>query len=291
MKMKILAILLMIPFTFAFSGSVDLWYGGQFNGFAWDDVMVVAPGEWVNIPVYALSQNDDVVVADMMVPLGINKAYIDQINVENCQMYYPVSDWDVATFANENDEFQEGWSSLSFMGFSQIFSEDSPYGYFEVPTKIMSFNVHIIEDEALLNQVVMDAIGSGSDPRQGAANMGSISGDENFQINEHFATFLFSPVGIEDEAPVPDVYFLADNYPNPFNPTTLMKYGIPEDANVTIEVFDILGRRVSTLVNNEPQQAGYHQVYFDGDNLASGMYFFRMQAGDFHDTKKMMLLK
>jgi len=290
MQRKILVLLMLIPFTFAFGNSVELWYGGQFSGFSWDDVMVVQPGQDVDISVYALCDNPEMRIADMMVPLGINKTYIDGFNVDDCQMYQPLSEWDVATFGNANDEFEEGWSSLSWMGFAQIYSEDSPWAHFEAPTKIMSFNVHIVDDETLLNQVVMDVIGPGSDPRQGMVNMGSVLGNQNFEINEHFATFFFSPVGIDDEVPVPDVYFLSENYPNPFNPTTNVKYGLPEDAHVTIMLYDILGRQVGTLVN-EDQQAGYHQVQFNGDKLASGMYFFRMQAGDFAETKKMMLLK
>ena len=290
MQKKILAILMLIPFTMAFGNSVELYYGGHFNGFSWDDVMTVAPGEDVDISVYAFCDDPSMRIADMMVPLGINKAYFDGFNVDNCRMYQPLSEWDVATFGNVNDDFQEGWSSLSMLGFAQIYSENSPWGHFETPTKIMSFNVHIIDDEALLNQVVMDAIGPGSDPRQGVTNMGSVMGEQNYEINEHFATLFFSPVGIDDEVPVPDVYFLSENYPNPFNPTTNVKYGIPEDAHVTINLYDILGRQIGTLVN-EDQTAGYHQVQVNGDQLASGMYFFRMQAGDFADTKKMTLLK
>jgi hypothetical protein len=226
----------------------------------------------------------------MSVPLGINKTYIEGFNIDDCRLHQPLSEWDVAVFDNANDEFEEGWSSLSMLAFAQIFSENSPWGHFETPTKIMSFNVHIVDDEALLDQVVMDAIGPGSDPRQGAVNMGSVMGDENYQVNEHYASFLFSTVGIDEDAPVPDVYFLSENYPNPFNPTTNVNYGLPEDAHVTIQLYDILGRQVGVLVD-EDQQAGYHQVQFDGDQLASGMYFFRMQAGKFAETKKMMLLK
>jgi hypothetical protein len=290
MQRKFLALLVLIPFSLTFANSVDLWFGGQFDGFAWDDVMVVSPGQWVDVPVYAMGNSRDIQIADMMVPLGINKQYVDQYNIENCQLFYPLNEWDVAIFDNLNDEFEEGWSSLSFLGFCQIYSEENPWGHFEVPTRIMSFNIHLVENEELMDQMVTDAIGRGLDPRQGSANMGDILGTGSYEINEHYATLLFSPVGIDDPAAIPDVYFLSDNYPNPFNAATLIKYGLPEDAFVTIDMYDILGRRVETLVS-EPQQAGYHQVTLRADELASGMYFFKMQAGDFAETKKMMLLK
>lgn len=289
MRKTLLTLLVLLPLTFAWSSTVDIYYGGSFAGTTWNDVMVVSPGESVDIPVYVVSSNPDVYVADMMVPLGINKAVIDQFNEENCKVFYPLNEWDVASFVNLNDEYEEGKASLSFLGFAQIISESSPYGHFQTPTKVMSFNVHLVDDPALIDNLV-SALSSGTDPRQGAANMGDRLGNESFKVNEHFANFLFAPTPVEHETPIPDHYFLADNYPNPFNPTTLFKYGLPEDAHVVVEIYDILGRKVQTLVN-EDQPAGYHEVIYNGDRMASGMYFFRMQAGDFNQIKKMMLLK
>jgi hypothetical protein len=83
---------------------------------------------------------------------------------------------------------------------------------------------------------------------------------------------------------------LAQNYPNPFNPSTTIKYSIPKQSNVTIKVFDVLGREVTTLVNKEQSQGNY-EVDFDGTKLSSGIYFYRLQAGDFVETKKMILIK
>jgi hypothetical protein len=291
MQKKILALIILIPFSLSFANSVDIWYGGQFDGFAWNDVMEVTPGQWIDIPVYALGNSDDINIADMMLALGINKQYIDQFSIEDCRVLEPLTTWDVAVFSNENDEFKEGWSSLSFLGFSQIYSEDTPYGHFETPTKIMTFRVHIVDDEKLMNEVTPNAIAEGMDIRQECANMGNPGGDLSYEVKQHFASLLFSPAtGIDDQAAIPDVYFLSENYPNPFNPKTLFKYGIPEAAHVTIEVYDVLGRRVETLINKE-QEAGYHQVTFDGDGYSSGMYFFKMAAGDYNETKKMTLIK
>lgn len=289
MQRTLLAFLVFLPLALSWGSSVDIYYGGSFSGTTWNDVMVVSPGEWVDIPVYVVSDNPGVYVADMMIPLGINKAYVDQFNQENCKAFYPVNEWDVATFVNLNDEYEAGKTSLSFLGFAQIVSERSPYGHWQTPTKVMSFNVHLVENEELINSLV-NALAPGYDLRQGDANMGDRTGSEVFKVNQHFANLLFEPAALAKDAPIPDKFFLADNYPNPFNPTTLFKYGLPEDAHVVIEVYDILGRRVQTLVN-EDQMAGYHEVYYNGDRMASGMYFFRMQANDFNEVKKMMLLK
>lgn len=99
-----------------------------------------------------------------------------------------------------------------------------------------------------------------------------------------------TPVSIEGEEGIPRNYELEDNYPNPFNPTTQINYALPEAEHVTLEVFDITGRLVTTLVN-ESQTAGYHQINFNADNLASGVYIYRLQAGNFIQTKQMTLVK
>lgn len=83
---------------------------------------------------------------------------------------------------------------------------------------------------------------------------------------------------------------LFNNFPNPFNPSTIIKYQIPEYSNVQIKIYDVLGKEVAQLVNEE-KIAGYHEVEFNGSHLASGVYFYRIQAGDFVETKKMILMK
>lgn len=88
----------------------------------------------------------------------------------------------------------------------------------------------------------------------------------------------------------PVVFDLAQNYPNPFNPTTTIKYAVPEDAVVKIAVYDLSGKEVAVLVN-EFKKAGFYTVLFNASNLPSGVYFYRMQAGNFSQTKQMILIK
>jgi parallel beta-helix repeat protein len=89
---------------------------------------------------------------------------------------------------------------------------------------------------------------------------------------------------------LPTEYVLYQNYPNPFNPTTTIKYALPESGSVELIVYDILGRKVKTLVN-ENQQAGRYEISFDATGLASGVYIYQLMTEDFVSTKKMILLK
>ena len=103
---------------------------------------------------------------------------------------------------------------------------------------------------------------------------------------------LWAPLvsGVENENYfIPDEYVLYQSYPNPFNPTTTIKYAIPSSDKVSIIVYDILGREVATLVN-EYKNAGTHTVEFNATGFASGIYFYQINSGNFFDTKKMFCL-
>ncbi|OGU68364.1 MAG: hypothetical protein A2499_14935 [Stygiobacter sp. RIFOXYC12_FULL_38_8] len=93
-----------------------------------------------------------------------------------------------------------------------------------------------------------------------------------------------------EETSIPTKYELNQNYPNPFNPSTVINYQLPEAGNVTLKVYDVLGNEVATLVN-EFKQAGVYNAKFANSNLSSGIYLYRLQAGNFVSVKRMMLIK
>ena len=97
-------------------------------------------------------------------------------------------------------------------------------------------------------------------------------------------------VNVDDNDLLPDKFELFQNYPNPFNPTTKIKYSIPETSNVLIEVFNVLGQRVSVLIDEE-KKPGFYINEFNAVNLSSGFYVYRINAKNFVEVKKMMLLK
>ncbi|MGE5795527.1 MAG: T9SS type A sorting domain-containing protein, partial [Ignavibacteria bacterium] len=92
------------------------------------------------------------------------------------------------------------------------------------------------------------------------------------------------------ELGIPSEFKLSQNYPNPFNPSTKIRYEIPMESKVLIKIYDVLGREVSTLIN-EFQKAGRYQVEWNAGNLASGVYFYSIKAGDFTAVKKLVLVK
>jgi hypothetical protein len=101
-------------------------------------------------------------------------------------------------------------------------------------------------------------------------------------------------LGIDDET-IPEVFALHQNYPNPFNPITTLRYDLPENSLVNIIIYDLLGRQVKSLIN-QTQEAGFKSVLWNATNdygkpVSAGVYLYQIQAGDFIQTKKMVLLK
>ena len=98
-------------------------------------------------------------------------------------------------------------------------------------------------------------------------------------------------VGIEEDQSIsPNTFSLYQNYPNPFNPSTAIKWQQPETGVVTLKIYDVLGREVTILVNEE-LSVGKHETVFDASRFSSGVYFYQLKAGDFIQTKKMLLIK
>jgi hypothetical protein len=107
--------------------------------------------------------------------------------------------------------------------------------------------------------------------------------------SDTFSVDIVSAIG-RAENQLPISYSLKQNYPNPFNPVTMINYQLPMINDVELSIYNLLGQKVATLVD-ERQQAGYHQVEWDASNFSSGIYYYRIEAGEFQDVKKMILIR
>ena len=151
------------------------------------------------------------------------------------------------------------------------------------------------------NQIPISVINSGGE-RQSNANyvitgtLGQVSVDlsttTNFNMQSGFWHLYYQDVvvNVEDEDILPLTYKLEQNYPNPFNPSTIIKFAVPERTRVLIKVYDILGGEITTLVNEE-LDAGWYEKTFDASALSTGVYIYRIQAGSYVNTKKMLMIK
>ncbi len=148
------------------------------------------------------------------------------------------------------------------------------------------------------DKIPSSVLGNGAAAASGANNkivgtlgQAAIGSDASHQAGFWYSTFdmVTSVEQLEDEF-VPTEFRLEQNYPNPFNPSTTIRFALPKTSNVTIKIYDVLGRQVATLVDEE-YQAGVYKVVFEAGELASGLYIYRIQTQSFTQSRKLMLLK
>ena len=148
---------------------------------------------------------------------------------------------------------------------------------------------HIASGDSVVIEINIDA-SSVSFARHTASVMINNTTDNIFLAAVPVNLFYFQASGLGEPSDPVRFYELSQNFPNPFNPNTTVRYGITEKTFVELKVYDILCREVLTLVNEE-QHAGYYEIKFDALNLSSGVYFYQLKAGSFVQTKKMVLLR
>ncbi len=136
-----------------------------------------------------------------------------------------------------------------------------------------------------------DADATGS--REGMLSWSKLNNDDSYaDVSAWSSTWIGdkTTVGVENEGIVATSFSLSQNYPNPFNPSTQIKYTLAKSSFVSLKIFDVLGREVSTLVN-QAQNSGTYSVNFNASALSTGVYFYKLEAGDFMNIKKMLLIK
>lgn len=188
-----------------------------------------------------------------------------------------------------------------------------------LPVELTSFTALVNNDQVNLNWQTETEVNNygfeieraSASPSQGWEKIGFVEGHGNsnslkdyyfndlnlesgkykyrLKLIDNDGSFDYSDV-VEAEIEQSREFTVSQNFPNPFNPETAIKYSIPQNQKVTLIVYDVLGVEVRTLVNEE-KSAGYYEVNFDAANLASGVYYYKLQTGNFVETKKMILLR
>jgi len=140
----------------------------------------------------------------------------------------------------------------------------------------------------IMEPVIHDNDGGGA--WEGNVQTSPFNQDNAWQTTAVWSHSFISGTVSVDDVETPATYSLSKNYPNPFNPSTIINYEIAQSEHVKLTVFNVLGQEVMTLVNGV-QQAGVHEIQFQAGNLASGVYMYRLEAGNFTSTQKMILMK
>ncbi|MCK6605089.1 MAG: T9SS type A sorting domain-containing protein [Ignavibacteriaceae bacterium] len=170
-------------------------------------------------------------------------------------------------------EFRVRWTDLAVPGNDEVFT---PVEGYRIPIDF-SFN---------------DADATGS--REGILTYSPYNEDQSWNnVSRWLYTWIgnkWEPTDVDDDNMSPDKYALSQNYPNPFNPSTSIKYAIEKPGMVSLKVYDVLGREIATLVNQE-QTTGVYTIQFDASALSSGIYFYKLESGSFSQVNKMMLIK
>jgi hypothetical protein len=134
--------------------------------------------------------------------------------------------------------------------------------------------------------------GNSNSPKEYSfADRSATNGKYSYRLKQidNDGQFEYSNI-IEIEIAVPDNFELSQNYPNPFNPSTLISFSIPTSGFITLKVYDVLGNEVATLVNEE-KQPGVYEITWNAENISSGIYLYQLKAGNFTQTKKLILMK
>jgi len=179
-------------------GTAYFWAGGSFEGEVWHDTVVVTPDQWVEIPIYFMG-DPDVYVESLNYPLGCKQALLDTIDVNGGQLFWPLSDWsNKGFFCYTYDDTPPpgfsnppGYISYAFQGFARYIDPEAPLLHYEIPTKIMSFNLHAANDDGLIGNTYCDAMIAGMSLVGGWPCCGDTTGTITYSMDQSFACVRF----------------------------------------------------------------------------------------------------
>jgi hypothetical protein len=244
------------------------------------------PGNWsiAKVPIYFITDDS---IAGFNLPLtwisADNQIWLGSIIVRN-----GLYEWDWVF-----DSIMTQGNFLRLFGICDIGGEINPlFNSYGQRVNVINL-IFIISPTAIPQHVYIDSV---ADPIGGRVSFWDFYGTNQYVPIFYPGVIIYgSPVGIEGQTALPDQFTLKQNYPNPFNPQTQIEIALPKECFVALEIFNILGQKIaSPLAEQKP--AGYYSVIWDGKSsngeaVPSGVYFYRLTADDFVQTKKMIMLK
>lgn len=247
---------------------------------------------WINTPV----SPDTINIVGVHLPLSSNNTYIQPASRSRGDLLYPFPLWQDTTWLSPNeDNIHSGYTNQSLLAVKD-FPRD-PFPGLGIKTNgewwnIASYNMVTAGEGDGIPHNDAFIIGNQQD-NGGLVLYDYVTGELHMtDITIQFSSLeLPLTTGVEDnDVFIPDAYSLAQNYPNPFNASTTIKYNLPEPGFVNIDIYDIMGRKIQTLVSQD-QTAGSHSVVWNASNVSSGVYLYKIVAGDFTQTKRCNLIK
>jgi hypothetical protein len=243
-------------------------------------------------------------IVGIHIPLATNDLLIqsDSRDTDDCELFYPIipswddGPWDDVSFLEANeDTHHEGYTNMSILGIKDLIGDPDPDDGINTNEEwwhIATYDMTTAgEGDGSIHE---DAFMEGWQQDNGGLVLADYETGEmdNAEVELSFSPLMLPDtyVGIDDEIDVPVDYSLSQNYPNPFNASTTINYSIPDEGYVTIDVYDIMGRKIETLVSSH-QSAGSHSVTWNADDVSSGIYLYRIQAGDYSESRRCNLLK
>lgn len=261
-----------------------------------DAGLIIAEGdETFELELWARTE-PGIAIIILHIPLSTNDLYIRDTQRAEGELFYPLDGWDDIGFLDPGeDRIHNGYTVQSLIGIED-FGISPPYPDNALNTDgewwlIATFIMTTVAE--VDHETHYDAFISGSQSCNGNIVLADYdTGEINIHdIEQSFAPLLLTEaIGIDDEIDLPDDFALSQNYPNPFNAKTVIRYDLPRQSDVRIEIFNILGARIATLVE-ESKPAGSYTVTWNAKDAPSGVYLFKIQAGEYAESKRCVLLK
>ena len=261
-----------------------------------DDAGIIMgePSETIDVQIW-IRTAPGIRIVGIHLPLATKDDYFQASSRNGGDFFFPIPLWDAKFFLDAApDDETAGYTNQSFLAIKDFVVGEDPDTINAINTdgewmRILQFEMTTVDE--YLGLPVDDAFLMGSHEDNGSMVWVDFEDGEleNTDIEVDLATFDMT-TGVDDDIEIPNSYSLHQNYPNPFNASTTINYSLSEENFVTIDVFDIMGRKIETLVSSK-QNAGEHSVVWNANNVASGVYLYKINAGDFSETKRCNLLK